>query len=314
MTLSPSTTNIQGGSSVSININTNTNSSQVLGFQVYADITGTVPSNIVFNPKSISGLQTAFNQTTDSTNGKLLRVQINAPNPTIPYSTNGSEISLGTLTFTAPTSGTMNFNFNTTFTKINEIGTNNDILLTPNNATYTFVGTASPAPTPSPTAQPSATPVASATLQFSVKFEGVSAPSADNLTKTVKVYINQAPPKDVLVTWSASNGFFTSSVMNNLSPGSARICVKGPAHLSKCFADVLSDGANTRNWTTNELLAGDTAPSTGAGFNKVEILDYAQFVVDFQGTSKVSDFNFDGVVNVMDYSFIVKNFGLQGEQ
>ena len=107
MVLSPGTSSVTPGSSVSINVNVNTGTKQISGIQIFADLTGTLPSNLLFTPTVITGLQTAFNQIDTTTSGRKLKVGLITTSPSTPYTTNGSTVTIGRLTFTAPSSGSM---------------------------------------------------------------------------------------------------------------------------------------------------------------------------------------------------------------
>lgn len=164
MTLVPGTSTIAAGSSASIQVKFNTGTLQAFGFQIVADFTGSVPANIVFNPVPPPNFSTSFNQFVNITGGKQLQLIIDTGG-SVGYSTNGSEVVLGTLTFTAPTSGNMVVTFNQPQTVILN-SSYVDFLYTVTNATYTFGTTTSPSPSPSasPSPSPSASPTLTVTL------------------------------------------------------------------------------------------------------------------------------------------------------
>ncbi|OGM26169.1 hypothetical protein A2627_03970 [Candidatus Woesebacteria bacterium RIFCSPHIGHO2_01_FULL_39_28] len=198
MVLSPGTSSVTPGSSVSINVNVNTGTKQISGIQIFADLTGTLPSNLLFTPTVITGLQTAFNQIDTTTSGRKLKVGLITTSPSTPYTTNGSTVTIGRLAFTAPSSGSMLFTFDLANTFILEYPTNSDIWVQPANntpyATYTF-GTGV-TPTPTPTRIPTATPTpTTGMLSCSPAFQTINI----NQATTLFASGGQSP-----YTWSVS--------------------------------------------------------------------------------------------------------------
>ena len=312
VSVNPATSSIQLGNTVSVNVNV-ANGINTGGYQFI----------LSYNPSVLR-----INAASDVTNGAYLANsgKTVAVCPTCPqidnvagtvymmaYLTDGLNSgangngTLATITFTTIGTGTSSLNLSELQIAMADLDANTQPT-TINNSSVQV--TSATNPSPSPTNVPSATPAANASLTFNIKFQDVAA---DSGTKTVKVKIGSGSYVDVAVNWN--NGVYTSDVLNNVSTGATRICVKGPLHLTKCFNETLATGTNTRDWSANTLLTGDAAPQV-APDNEVNILDYALFVNDIRsgGASQIADFNMDGTIDVLDYSYIVTNFAIQGEQ
>jgi hypothetical protein len=167
------------GTQVSIPLKINTGLSQVIGVQAFLNMTGTLPADLTFTPATISNLTTAVNSLSDINGGKKLTLGILTSNPSVNYSTQNTQVTLGTFSFTAPATGKLDFIFDPVTTKIVQASTNTDILKTPDTASVTFLAvqasasptsspenraspspSPSPSPTPSPSPSPSPTPTA----------------------------------------------------------------------------------------------------------------------------------------------------------
>lgn len=119
------------------------------GVQVSGVMTGTVPGDFTFVPATPPGLTLATLNTTDPvSNGRLLRVAFITKDPMLPF-VSTEPVVLGTMSFTAPSSGALTLAFDWTLTKIikNDAVVTDDIVGIPVDVTYTFVP---PAPTPAP--------------------------------------------------------------------------------------------------------------------------------------------------------------------
>lgn len=125
------------------------------GFQMIADFTGSLPSNLTFTPTSLPGLDLVRNQLTTTENGQRLTLAYVSQNPTQPYT---SSAILGSLTFTAPGNGTLFISFDSTQSIVAENASSQDVLATPALYRYSFMTPASPPPSPSPTPPPSPSP------------------------------------------------------------------------------------------------------------------------------------------------------------
>ena len=321
MTLVPGTSTPPTGSATSIQLNINTGVLSATGFQIVADFTGTVPADLTFTPIPPPEFSASYNQLIDITGGKRLQVIIDTGS-TSGYSTNGSEVALGTLTFTTPTSGVMTITFDQIQTAILDSNFT-DILHTVTNATYTFAPGTSPSPN-------------GTSLVFAMKFEGVDA----NLgAKTVKVVTTSGTTivqaRDVTVTADA-NGLYSNSSdpLTELTPGTYAFYLNGPVHLTRRFTQLINAGTNNVSWELNYLLAGDSIderidsdiPTIA---DVIDIYDYNKVVEVFNckvgnppppGKDQAmcdmymeADYDFDGDVDIYDYNFLVGNFNISGE-
>lgn len=138
LVLSPATTRFSPNTAQTVDLMFNTGTEKVDGVQAIITFTGTVPSNLVFTPSTIAGLSNVANTTTSVSGGKKVSIAFITSNPTQPYTTNSSAVKIGSFTFTAPDSGSLSVSFDTTLTTSIKNGNSQDILKTPDNATYTF--------------------------------------------------------------------------------------------------------------------------------------------------------------------------------
>ena len=142
--LSPASSSVASGSKASISLSALFSDTQLDGIQVIATFSGTLPTDLTFTPNAIPGMQIIRNKMTSTGRVKRLELVFVTDDPTVPYHGTITQ-QLGTLTFTAPASGSLMVAYNTTLTKISENATAADILGMPKEGTYAFV---SPTPTP----------------------------------------------------------------------------------------------------------------------------------------------------------------------
>lgn len=153
--LSPATSTLTPGQTVTVQLTASILDRSVDGFQIVAQLQGQVPTNLTFTPNTPSGLQLVKNTFIFPLNvpsTKTLTLAYVTQDPTHPFSASGL-VNLGSFQFTVPESGSMFIQFNPQSTKIVQTKTVEDILATPPGVTYTF---ASPSPIPQ---QPSVTPL-----------------------------------------------------------------------------------------------------------------------------------------------------------
>jgi hypothetical protein len=153
--LSPSNTSYVVGSPIAITLEANLTNTPIDGFQIVADITGTVPSNLTFQVASISGVTCVRNLLTTTDTGKRLELACITQNPQIPFAALGL-VKLGNITGKVLGEGAMTISYNTTLTKITKNKTAEDIVNIPQQTTYTFMTPRRP--TPTPTRRPTPTP------------------------------------------------------------------------------------------------------------------------------------------------------------
>lgn len=162
MQLSKATSTITPGSATSVDVVVNTGTTNVIGFQVQADITGTIPTDLVFTPKPPSNatvtFATSYNQLSTITGGRRLQVILDTSSAA-GYSTANQNVVIGTFTFTAPTTGAMTITFDQSQSLILS-DAYVDVLRTVGGAVYTFTAPIVPTNTPTntPTTRPTNTP------------------------------------------------------------------------------------------------------------------------------------------------------------
>lgn len=144
------------GTPQTIEVQTNTGASNVTGYELYIDFTGTVPTDIVYTPTDPAGLSTATSSIEATSTGKRLTIGLLAPigNPPKSFTTSNATVTLGKLTFTAPTTGTMSVSMvpqlsrALLFNSDPAVTTETDVLKTAPTYSYTFGATARPSATP----------------------------------------------------------------------------------------------------------------------------------------------------------------------
>ncbi len=190
-------------------------------------------------------------------------------------------------------------------------------------------------PSASVLASPSPTPAIVANLILNLKFEGVATSKPDQyLTfKFTNLDQTKAAPDYMFTGWYQSNtqGAYTPKNPTTdmlVVKSTYKICASHATHLVKCANSVdLSDPFATQltlDLTSNELLAGNSV-NLGTSVNKVDLYDYNNIVTNFNcvpgqpfPTSKscnsyASDFDFDGDIDIYDYSYLTGNYGIRGD-
>ncbi len=141
---------------------TGTGQSNLDGFQLIATFTGTVPADLTMNVASPAGMLSAVSSMTDIVGGKKLTLLYLPSNSSVPFNANSATVGLGSLSFTAPASGTMTVTIDQATSKILQNSTGSDLLALQSPMTFNFqtapvtspVGTATPVPTIAPPPPP----------------------------------------------------------------------------------------------------------------------------------------------------------------
>jgi len=168
-------------------------------------------------------------------------------------------------------------------------------------------------PTPTPTSLPG-----EATLNFRIKFQGIGEARAN---RTVSLVLKQGEETkytftavDVSADQQKNDGTYQGSVAG-ITPGTYEVYIKGWAHLTRKFADVVvNEGVNTLDGTGKELLAGDFVPVPDGNniLNIDDIADilslYTQLSIPVDQSNQRYDLNADGVFDISDISFVLTNY------
>jgi hypothetical protein len=210
---------------------------------------------------------------------------------------------------------------------------------------------ASPLPSVSPSASPiaSATPNPSVTpdpspstapgnLTLEVAFQGVDTntqtpPPGPNKNVTVTFRKNGAvvaTDQGLVFIADGQNIYHNQAPIDvsSLTDNPYDVCVKGPSHLTRCFTGITLSGPDmtlrrtNRDPVFNEVLLGgnahDNIPVEGA--EKITIDDFGFFRADFLTSlptttpaNYAADFDFNGFVDIFDYSYIAANFDKVGD-
>ncbi|MBL8015319.1 MAG: hypothetical protein JNK26_03985 [Candidatus Doudnabacteria bacterium] len=183
ITLTPTGGTMTPNISQSIIMKANTGGAAVDGFQVFMDITGTIPADIDFVPANLStqGLNLIIADIVDKTGGgKELKMLFITKDPLQPF-TSTAMLELGRFTFTAPASGNMGLAFNTTLTKIIEHSSGANLAAYPTAQTYTFTAPSSSSSSSTSTSVSTTTSSSSSSTTTSVT---VSTSSSSTSTST----------------------------------------------------------------------------------------------------------------------------------
>lgn len=178
-----------------------------------------------------------------------------------------------------------------------------------------------PIPPPSPTPGPSTTVATSfgPTLSLKVNFEGRPL---DNQAGSLFVGLFEggvvSDPKFILsfTVDLPETGEYEGLSLAGLTPGSTYTALlKGPAQIATSSAFIMSTTvSNLNSGTVTNLLTGDLNDD-----NVINSADYAiaKNALGSNPTSsswnEIVDFNLDQIINTLDLSYILKNFGKTGD-
>lgn len=126
---------------------------RIVGIQVFANLTGTIPDTITLTPYAVSGMDLILHQIETTETGKLLKLVFLVP-PTSSYITVSDTLSLADIDVIANQSGQMTITFDPILTKILEYETSTNLISQLSAGSMTFLS-----PTPTPTPLPSNTPI-----------------------------------------------------------------------------------------------------------------------------------------------------------
>ncbi|MBI4065093.1 hypothetical protein HY409_01860 [Candidatus Gottesmanbacteria bacterium] len=157
--LTPASSSIPSGSPFTVTLSVDTQNLPVDGFQVVTKFSGTIPSNLAFDPVVPQGLKTIRNTIRDNGPDKIHELILITADPSSPPFLSNSIVSLGRYTMIAPSSGSLTVSFDTNLSKVLQNGVAQDILRYPEAQTYTFVPKSTYTPTPTFTPTPTPTPV-----------------------------------------------------------------------------------------------------------------------------------------------------------
>lgn len=300
--LDPNTATYTPGQAVSLNLQINTADYEATAITVAIDVTGSVPSDLAITAEALSGMTTATANVATTNAGKQIQLAYTATAAGNTYTSSGNLATLATITYTAPSSGTTTFNFNSAISGIYISGGSNVVSL-PTASTYTVTSTVPtntpipptntpipPTNTPIPptnTPTPSATPIpinGSLTLNF--RLQGITAAVA---AQTTTVSLKDPDTGEVISTQDVSltpdnTGLFTTT-LTGLSAGTYQVCLKTPTHLTKC--SVGADIPNV-NKTHHPVLSVET-PAVTTDFASKDINHLL-----------AGDVNHDNLITLMD--------------
>jgi hypothetical protein len=346
--LSPAGSTVTAGSNQTLQLRINTGTNNVTSMEILVDVTGTsVPTNLVLNPIAPTGMSVQLNQIVNITGGKQFQYVVMGGAGTGTINTNGTNVSIGTITFTAPTSGSANFKLNTASTMY--AGTSGNVLTGFFNETYTFQATASPTPTPTriptPTVTPTRIPTVTPTpVTINPTVTPTTAAGSINITthfrfqavtsnignQTVRFTIRDANTGAQLHrgTYSATgttDGKYSFTAPVTIASGNYYICVKSDRYRSQCFNDGAGNPqtytltspsttldmtmANGKSASYHDLQVGDVNNDDKVTIEDLNLIQSAwnQYVV-VNPTDPNTDLNRDSRVTVEDLALLVLNF------
>lgn len=313
LSLSPSSGNFPKDQTFDINILLNTGDKPVVGVDVSLTFESTKLQAQSVTPGSLFQGQIVFKN--EISNGKIL-LSLGSFTPFT-----GSGV-YGTIRFLAAGTGDTQVLFDAISTKVAQQGGGN-ILGQTINGSYTI----------SESTIPTATPGPSSKIKFSIKFNGMGQEKPDlkvrllvfNESTGEKLYF-----KDITATASSDLTYRPTDWVNltNVRLGEGNlysIFLKGPKHLQKKMTRriTLTEGESEKNifdWTFKPLELGDL-PNPNKNYEqdgKADSTDASLLLerlnLSDEASLRVADLNYDGVVNLNDYSLLIQTLSTKYEE
>ncbi|OGV96247.1 hypothetical protein A2W24_04060 [Microgenomates group bacterium RBG_16_45_19] len=316
-------------SSLQLRINTGTNT--VTSMEIAIDVTGTDILNAdAITPILPSGMSAITDEVVNIPGGKQIQLIIMGGAGTGTINTNGSNVAIGTINFTAPVSGQTTFTLNSMSTMY--AGTSGNVLASFFTESYTFAATPSNTPVP-PTntpVPPTNTPVPTndGVIIINFRLQGIttSVPAQD-ITFTLKdssTNVNLLPPIVVNGLAPSGAGIYSTS-LTNLPRQTVKVCIKSQSHLQRCTVDSspiaerarhvnLATNPNTNldmvTHSSNQLIVGDLNND-----NQINSWDsgrlgaaYNAFIAPVPTDCGQCDVNLDGQITIDDYALVLMNY------
>lgn len=272
------------------------------GIQVIGQFSGNLPSNMTFTPT----IPANFNQNLDESIGRLtndgsnkkLEILYIIP-PRLTYTTTGEDLVLGTINFTPTSTGQMSFTFNTTLTKILQSQVSVNLFATA-SATVDTYQFVQPSPTPTPTRTPTPTPTPTRTPTPTPSPTPTRTP-----TPTPTNTPSPTPTRTPTPTPTPTPGSGGSSPTPTPTPTNTSSPTPTPT------------GTSTPSPTPTSSVSPTNTPGPVAcegdinGDLIVELSDYSILVRNFFKTplqDPAADLDGNGIVELSDYSILVRNF------
>lgn len=148
ISLSPSTGTIVGGSAQTVDLELDLTSTPVTLNEIAFTLTfsGNIPTDIRFSPEDLPGFTPADSSLIDTDVGKTLTVRFSTAEGK-KFSAVSSKIALGKISYTAPSAGELNVQFNTSTSRAILDPSGQDILRSPGTITYSFISQSGSTPT-----------------------------------------------------------------------------------------------------------------------------------------------------------------------
>lgn len=145
LVLTPGSQNITPGENkvIEVRVNSGISNGKIDGIQFIADIQGTIPPDLQFNPVAPAGMEVLFpdssNPLVENSTGLELQYVAVTKDPLVPtVAASSNSILVGTFSFTAPSSGSFSVTFSPELSRIAENSSAKDILRYPETYSYTF--------------------------------------------------------------------------------------------------------------------------------------------------------------------------------
>lgn len=137
---------------------------------------------------------------------------------------------------------------------------------------------------------------------------------AVHLTVEIRPTGSVHPITSLVVTANASGVANLGAISTTiLPPGVYDVAVKGRSHLRKVYPAQQFTGPAVRGYEliVPQLAAGDTHPSAD---NYVNSLDISYLTMQLYGADERADLTHDGIVNSLDYTALLRNISVHGEE
>lgn len=198
--LAPGTGTISGSGTQQVTVSLSLSSTPVDLSQIALSVAfaGQIPQDLQFEPSKLENLTPADTAFQNTTNGRVLKV-IFKPVAQSAYKATTGRITLGTLSFTKPSTGQLNLTFDIGESKVVVQQSGVDILSPPKLVTYTFQSTNTPTPTAGNAVVEQATDSANAVVQNETqgvggKFIATATPTPKQLTQINNASANSTVP------------------------------------------------------------------------------------------------------------------------
>jgi hypothetical protein len=216
--LNPGTSNIVAGSPTAVSIRSNVGTSKVDGFQIFVNVTGTLPTDLTFTGSDLKaqGLNMAKGDIVDNGTTRTVRILFITTNPDQPFTASG-DVILGNLKFTAPQTGNLTLTVDAALTKIVDHDSGSNLAVVPSPTIYTFVPPIGSDPGTSSSSSSSSSSTVSSSSSSVSSTVSSSSTSSEESSSSSSVSSSSSTPSST----SSSSSSVPSSTSSSVSSSSS---------------------------------------------------------------------------------------------